>query len=166
MAESRDTAPEAAMPEVATPELATSQLATPQRERTDTTALVAAVAAESEPSLRLQPFDVSATTAGLAAALVLLVAAAAFVLAVWTRRWRDRPGLAERESRNGDALLYLAREIEAHVVQLERAGRFAGEQRRWARLCRRIAGEHLECVNALLLESLRREAARPPPDRR
>lgn len=161
MREGRDTAPEAAMLEATTP-----QIATPQRENTDTTALVAMVAAESAPSPRLQQFDVSATTAAMAAALVLLIAAAAFALAVWTRRWRDRPGLAERESRNGDALLHLAREIEAHVVQLERAGRFAGEQRRWARLCRRIAGEHLECVNALLLESLRREAARPPPDRR
>lgn len=166
MREGRDTAPEAAMLEAATPQIATPQIATPQRENTDTTALVAMVAAESAPSPRLQQFDVSATTAAMAAALVLLIAAAAFALAVWTRRWRDRPGLAERESRNGDALLHLAREIEAHVVQLERAGRFAGEQRRWARLCRRIAGEHLECVNALLLESLRREAARPPPDRR
>ena len=147
-------------------EASAPQAATLQRERTDTTALVAMVAAESAPSLRLQAFDASATTAALAAALVLLVAAAAFALAVWTRRWRDRPGLAERESRNGDALLYLAREIEAHVAQLERAGRSAGEQRRWARLCRRIAGEHLECVNALLLESLRHEAARPPPDQR
>lgn len=164
MPEGRGATSEAEMLEAGSSQAAPSQAATPQNGKADTTTLVALVAAESAPSLRLQAFDVSATTAGLAAALVLLVAAAAFALAVWTRRWRDRPGLAERESRNGDALLHLAREIEAHAAQLERAGRSAGEQRRWARLCRRIAGEHLECVNALLLESLRREAARPPPD--
>ena len=76
MSEGRDAAPEAAMLEAAAP-----QAATPQRENTDTTALVAMVAAESAPSLRLQAFDASATTAALAAALVLLVAAAAFALA-------------------------------------------------------------------------------------
>lgn len=127
-----------------------------------TTAVVAVVAAEPASAPGGEWADASAVAAGLAAALALLIAAAACVLAVSMRGQRPRPDLAERESRNGDSLLWLAREIEVHVAQLERTGRSAGEQRRWARLCRRIAGEHLECVNALMLEGLRREA-RPPP---
>ncbi|UHQ21567.1 hypothetical protein LVB77_12830 [Lysobacter sp. 5GHs7-4] len=104
----------------------------------------------------------SPVAAGFAAALALLVAVAACALALWLWRQHARPDLAARESRNGDALLLLAREIDLHVAQLERAGRSANEQRRWARLCRRIAGEHLDCVNLLMLEGLRREARRSP----
>ena len=128
----------------------------------DTTASVAIAAAESAASLRWEGVDASAVAAGLAAALALAVALGAAALAVWMRRQRSQPDLAERESRNGEALLSLAREIDLHVAQLERAGRSAGEQRRWARLCRRVACEHLECVNLLLLEGLRREARSPP----
>lgn len=102
----------------------------------------------------------SPVAAGFAAALALLIAVAACALALWLWRQHARPDLAARESRNGDALLLLAREIDLHVAQLERAGRSANEQRRWARLCRRIAGEHLDCVNLLMLEGLRREARR------
>ncbi|SFK95822.1 hypothetical protein SAMN04487938_2635 [Lysobacter sp. cf310] len=138
-------------------------VAAPLRE-SDTTARVAIAAAEPASPLRGEWADAADVAAGLAAALALLVAAAACVLAVSMRRPPSLPELAERESRNGDSLLWLAREIELQVAQLERAGRNAGEQRRWARLCRRIAGEHLECVNALMLEELRREA--PSPSRR
>ncbi|KRA20851.1 hypothetical protein [Lysobacter sp. Root604] len=135
----------------------------PGRE-SDTTALVAVAAAEPASPLRADWADASSVAAGLAAALALLIAAAACALAVSMRRQPSLPELAERESDNGDTLLWLAREIERHVAQSEQAGRNAGEQRRWARLCRRIAGEHLECVNALMLEGLRREA--PSPSRR
>lgn len=134
----------------------------PLRDADTTTALVAVAAAEPASALRADWADASSIAAGLAAALALLVAAAACVLALSMRRSRTLSDLAERESHNGDTLLRLAREIEQQVAQLERAGRNASEQRRWARLCRRIAGEHLECVNALMLEDLRREAPSPP----
>lgn len=135
-------------------------VAAPVRE-SDTTALVAVAAAEPASALHADWASASSVAAGAAAALALLVAAAACVLALSMRRPRTLSDLAERESRNGDSLLWLAREIEQQVAQLERAGRNASEQRRWARLCRRVAGEHLDCVNALMLEGLRREAAAP-----
>lgn len=130
----------------------------------DTTARVAIAVAEARQRLPWEQVDVSAVVAGFAAALALLVAAAACALAAWSWRQRAQPDLAARESRNGDALLLLAREIDVHVARLERAGGCANEQRRWARLCRRIAGEHLECVNLLMLEGLRREAGSPPAE--
>ena len=54
----------------------------------------------------------------------------------------------------------MAQEIEDYAVWLERIGIPAGQQRRWSRICRRIAAEHLECINLLMLEDIRRA---PPP---
>lgn len=97
--------------------------------------------------------------AGLAAGLAVLVAAAALALALWMRRQRRDP--ARRVGRSGLALLGLAREIDTYARSLELAGHSAAEQRRWARQCRRLAGERLDCVNALMLEALRRDAGAP-----
>ncbi|RDZ28661.1 hypothetical protein [Lysobacter silvisoli] len=93
--------------------------------------------------------------AAVAAGLAVLVAAAALALALWMRRQRRDP--ARRIGRSGLALLGLAREIDTYAQSLELAGHSAIEQRRWARQCRRLAGERLDCVNALMLEALRRD---------
>ncbi|WP_242112000.1 hypothetical protein [Luteimonas aquatica] len=100
-----------------------------------------------------------ADTAWAIAAVCGLIAAVAigFVVACARRalRDRDRLGLAMREDANGYTLLLLANEIDAHAVELGARGQSPVRARAWARLCRRIAAEHLACINALILEDAR-----------
>lgn len=98
--------------------------------------------------------------------IVLLTLGA--LLIAWLLQWHARrrgrilphEQMALRENHNGDALMAMAQEIEDYAVWLERIGIPAGQQRRWSRICRRIAAEHLECINLLMLEDIRRA---PPP---
>ncbi|MGH8031783.1 MAG: hypothetical protein ACREO8_05295 [Luteimonas sp.] len=67
-------------------------------------------------------------------------------------RARRRVRRAETAHANGHALLQMADEIETHARALALTGQPTSTQRGWARLCRRVAVEHLACINALLLE--------------
>lgn len=89
---------------------------------------------------------------GLALLGVLAVCGASFLLGKRGLSPRMRERLAAREDANGRSLLRLADEIESHAPQFERAGLPAHKTRAWAGLCRRIATEHLACINALLAE--------------
>ncbi|RPE81600.1 hypothetical protein [Vulcaniibacterium tengchongense] len=97
-------------------------------------------------------------------ALALLAAALAALAAWWlARRTGARPRHEDRaagEERSGHALLRLAREIDEHAAELERAGAPSRRHRLWARQCRVLAAERLERINALILEEMRGAAAR------
>lgn len=104
-----------------------------------------------------RPADAMATwqlhvlwAAALLAALSVLAAGAVFA---WRARSASRMRLAAQADVNGRALLGLAAALERHADWLDASGTgvSGAEQRRWARLCRRIAGEHLHCINQLLL---------------
>ncbi|MFD0324293.1 MULTISPECIES: hypothetical protein [Lysobacter] len=73
----------------------------------------------------------------------------------WRTPTRER--LAQRADRNGRALLELADEIEEHLLMQQLSGASIQAQRHWPRLCRRLAMEHLECINRLMLENVPRE---------
>ena len=83
---------------------------------------------------------------------VLAACVASFLLGRRRLSPRMRERLAAREDANGRSLLQLAAEIESHALQLERSGLPARTTQAWAGLCRRIAAEHLACINALLTE--------------
>ncbi|MGO1072880.1 hypothetical protein [Lysobacter sp. CA199] len=91
----------------------------------------------------------------LAAGVVLLVAA--FLAWSWVRRISHRDRLARRADRNGRALLELADEIEQYLLAQQLSGASIRPQRHWPRLCRRMAVEHLDCINRLMLDGLRRD---------
>lgn len=79
---------------------------------------------------------------------------------------RPRPGreaMARRADRNGMALLALADEMDCHLYELARRGYPVRQQRHWPRLCRRLAMDHLECINRLMLEECGREPAPRDP---
>jgi len=89
----------------------------------------------------------------VAFALLLLIACVvSFLLGRRRLSPRMRERLAAREDANGCSLLQLAAEIESHALQLERSGLPVRTTQAWAQLCRRIAAEHLACINALLTE--------------
>lgn len=83
--------------------------------------------------------------------MALLIACAHWLRPrLWSSR-RER--LATREDANGRALLRLARDIDTHALALQRQGQPWEQQRQWSALCRRVAIEHLACINALLLDA-------------
>ncbi|MGH8083903.1 MAG: hypothetical protein ACREPV_01325 [Lysobacter sp.] len=69
----------------------------------------------------------------------------------------------EREDANGCDLLRMARQMDACAVDLRRGGDAIthDELRQWARTCKRVAGEHLDTINALTLESLQKVGIGP-----
>lgn len=81
---------------------------------------------------------------------------------------RPRPSheaMARRADRNGMALLALADEMDCYLYELDRRGYPVRQQQHWPRLCRRLAMDHLECINRLMLDELARESApRDPPE--
>lgn len=85
------------------------------------------------------------------ASLSVLVAMVVFSWRAWSS---SRLRLAVRADSNGQALLALASELDLHADWLDslQAGLRGDEQRRWARLCRRVAGDHLRCINQLVIE--------------
>lgn len=88
--------------------------------------------------------------------LGLLLAVVAALVAVYgrlARRASDRERLARRADRNGRALLELADEIDLAVLLQSFGGDAALPRRHWSRLCRRLAMEHLECINRLMFDS-------------
>lgn len=89
----------------------------------------------------------------------LLLAAAVLALAGWIawllhglRPGRSRDAMARRADRNGMALLALADEMDCYLYELARRGYPTRQQQHWPRLCRRLAMDHLECINRLMLE--------------
>lgn len=99
----------------------------------------------------------------------LLVVAALALAVVFAWLWyRTRRGvscelLAQRADRNGQALLALADELECYLWEQRQCGRPTGRQQHWPRVCRRVAMDHLECINRLMLDE--RADAPPPYDR-
>lgn len=122
-------------------------------------AAVAAAAGIAEVAARVPPWAWLWT--GLAVAATFALAA----LAGW--RWgacrASRERLARRADRNGRELLELADEIELYLYRQQAGGASVVVQRRWPRVCRRAALEHLECINRLMLEEAAgdRRGARP-----
>lgn len=108
----------------------------------------------------------------LALLCVLAACTASFLLGRRRLSPRMRERLAAREDANGHGLLWLAADIERHARQLDHAGLPLEKTRAWSELCRRIAAEHLACINALLVEpeagreliGFGRERERPPDD--
>ncbi|QQP99273.1 hypothetical protein [Lysobacter enzymogenes] len=88
-------------------------------------------------------------------------AAAALAGWRWGARRASRARLAARADRNGRELLRLADEIEAYLAQRQCEGAPVLAQRHWPRLCRRLALEHLDCINRLMLEGLMLDNAAP-----
>ncbi|ALN85727.1 hypothetical protein LC55x_2462 [Lysobacter capsici] len=100
----------------------------------------------------------------LLAGLVLALAALMAWLLHWLRSRSSREAMARRADRNGLALLALADEMECHLYELALRGYPVRQQRHWPRLCRRLAMDHLECINWLMLdERMREPAPRDPP---
>lgn len=101
----------------------------------------------------------------------LLLAGAVLALAVliaWLlyglRPSQSRDAMARRADRNGMALLALADEMDCYLYEQARRGHPTRQQRHWPRLCRRLAMDHLECINQLMLdEPNRRPEPRDPP---
>lgn len=90
---------------------------------------------------------------GVSLAAVVVLAAAGCWLA-WRGTRRER--LARRADRNGRALLELADEIDLALWSHRFDGGDAALPRRhWSRLCRRLAMEHLECINCLMFDGAR-----------
>lgn len=58
---------------------------------------------------------------------------------------------AVREDRNGRALLRMAAEMEAYAAALSATGQSGHDHRKWSRLCRHVAAEHLESINHIML---------------
>ena len=86
-------------------------------------------------------------------ALIVLVVGAMGRVRELARRRALR--LAEREDGNGRALLQLADDLEAHAAELERHGLPCRTPRTWARLCRRVASDHLASINYLMVHAAR-----------
>ncbi|SDY93970.1 hypothetical protein SAMN04487939_109113 [Lysobacter sp. yr284] len=118
----------------------------------------------------------SAAAAGLAAAappamawlwwVLAAGAGAAFAASAlagwrWGARRASRARLAARADRNGRELLRIADEIEAYLAQRQGEGASVLAQRHWPRQCRRLALEHLDCINRLMLEGLMLDSATP-----
>ncbi|MEH6417170.1 hypothetical protein [Pseudomonas sp. CGJS7] len=93
----------------------------------------------------------------LVAGAVVLIAA--LVAAGWGlgRLASRHDRLAQRADRNGRALLELADEIERYLAMQQLSGASIQPQRHWPRLCRRLAVDHLDCINRLMLDGLRRD---------
>lgn len=70
----------------------------------------------------------------------------------WGVQRASRARLAARADRNGRELLRLADEIEVYLWQRQCGDASVLPQRHWPRLCRRLALEHLECINRLMLD--------------
>lgn len=85
---------------------------------------------------------------------LLLGCVSVSLIALARTRWKGRrhARLARREDANGRRLLQVAAEIERHARKLEAMGLPGDEPRLWARICQRVAVEHLACINTLLLE--------------
>lgn len=99
----------------------------------------------------------------LAGAVLLLAALMAWLL-YWLRTGSSREAMARRADRNGLALLALADEMDCYLYELARRGYPVRQQQHWPRLCRRLAMDHLECINRLMLdERVREPAPRDPP---
>lgn len=90
---------------------------------------------------------------GLALLAIAVSMAAGCYLAVRTASCER---LARRADRNGRALLELADEIEHYLLMQRMSGASTQLQGHWPWLCRRLAMEHLECINRLMLESMLR----------
>lgn len=97
---------------------------------------------------------------GVATGLALGFVAALAVLSDRGRRWRALR-LAEREDRNGRALLEMADEMDVCAFALQGDGLPLHVARRWARLCRRIAADHLASINFLSLYAARPDDPAP-----
>lgn len=100
----------------------------------------------------------------------LLLAGAALVLAVvigWisygVRPYPSRDAMARRADRNGMALLALADELECYLFEQSLRGHPTEQHQHWPRLCRRVAMDHLECINRLMLDERLRESAPSDP---
>lgn len=87
----------------------------------------------------------------LAAAVLALAALMAWLL-YCLRPVHSRDAMARRADRNGMALLALADEMECYLYEQARRGHPTGQQQHWPRLCRRLAMDHLECINRLMLD--------------
>lgn len=96
-----------------------------------------------------------AVAAWLWPGLWLGVLSAVAVLAgwCWGLRRASRARLAERADRNGRALLELAEEIELYLGERQASGASVLSQRHWPRVCRRVALDHLECINRLMFDA-------------
>lgn len=70
-------------------------------------------------------------------------------------------GLADRADVNGSELVRLARDIRK-VAANEQRGLHQGQMLRWAAVIEGVAVEHLECINAITLDSLAAVGDRTP----
>ena len=79
------------------------------------------------------------------------------------RRTRDPlsvDGLAERADVNGCALVGIARQID-RAIDAQPGSLHGAEMATWSRAIKRIAVEHLECINAIGLDALARVGSGP-----
>ncbi|MBB5885430.1 hypothetical protein DYQ93_11620 [Xanthomonas sp. LMG 8992] len=101
-----------------------------------------------------------AAAGGIASLICCITAILSFRLG---RRHSSRPAglslteLAARAEANGMDLLRIAREIERACDGHEPVPQV--RLRRWARTLRQVGAEHLECINAIALQSLREAGA-------